>query len=175
MFVSSWLEKPKQTEHQSSEALNCDLFCQSCENKGCIKCPATTVGWSDLVPKKVKDSVFVYMETKRCYFYFLISDAESQCHWNRDVELEEACLPVTWDCGPLTGHVLNYFLCSFLWITVSALLLPSGILSRDIFWTMFLHLPEVSCSSWICFILGVFVEHSSTESALMGTCASETL
>lgn len=47
MFVSSWLEKPKQTQHQSSEALNCDLFCQSCENKGCIKCPATTVGWSD--------------------------------------------------------------------------------------------------------------------------------
>lgn len=52
MFVSSWLEKPKQIQHQSTEALNCDLFCQSCENKGCIKCPATTEGRSDSSAKE---------------------------------------------------------------------------------------------------------------------------
>lgn len=46
MFVSSWLVNPEQIQHQSSEALNCDIFCQSCENKGCIKCPATTLKWS---------------------------------------------------------------------------------------------------------------------------------
>lgn len=47
MFVSSWLKKHKQIQPQSSEALNCDLFCQSCENKGRIKCPATTERWSN--------------------------------------------------------------------------------------------------------------------------------
>lgn len=52
VFVSSWLEKPKQNkqiQHQSSEALNCDLFCQSCESKWCIKCPTTTTGRSDSI------------------------------------------------------------------------------------------------------------------------------
>lgn len=42
-YVCVFMAGEAQTnKHQSSEALNCDIFCQSCENKVCIKCP--TVG-----------------------------------------------------------------------------------------------------------------------------------
>lgn len=54
MFVSSWLVNPKQIQHQSPEALNCDIFCQSCENKGCIN--AQPQHWHHLVPNKVDDA-----------------------------------------------------------------------------------------------------------------------
>lgn len=66
MFVSSWLEKPKQIRHQSSEALNCDLFCQSCENKGCIKCPATTVIWFQCQRKWMLQAAHLF--TWRCSY-----------------------------------------------------------------------------------------------------------
>lgn len=66
--------------------------------------------WDDLIclPKKVKDSVCLHGGDRLDYF-ILIFDAECQCHANRDVVLEEACLPVTCDCGH-SHHQLCYFL-----------------------------------------------------------------
>lgn len=95
MFVSSWLEKPKQIQHQSTEALNCDLFCQSCENKGCIKCPATTEGRSDSSAKEgecCRQRVCLHgdhhMDCSSFFvvvFFSSVFDAESQCGRSRDL------------------------------------------------------------------------------------------
>lgn len=73
MFVSSWLKKHKQIQPQSSEALNCDLFCQSCENKGCIKCPATTEGWSNSASQESEVCRQCILFTSRSFSGFFFS------------------------------------------------------------------------------------------------------
>ena len=109
MFVSSWLEKPKQIQHQSTEALNCDLFCQSCENKGCIKCPATTEGRSDPSAQEGEcclQRVCLHGDHRMdCCSLFvvvvvLVFDAESQCGRSRDLVFRGGSSWEVIDCVP---------------------------------------------------------------------------
>lgn len=121
MFVSSWLEKPKQIQHQSSEALNCDLFCQSCENKGCIKCPATTVGWSDSGAWESDGGrrlrIRLHGDVQMDWVFFvLVFSVWSKCHGNRGDRVFRGISPWVWSEGRHTLH------CPVCWAVFSSLL-----------------------------------------------------
>lgn len=136
MFSSSWLEKPKQIRHQSSEALNCDLFCQSCENKGCIKCPASNVGWSDTCDQQGECctvSVCLHKEniTILISFFFEVFDVLS----NERVDSQPICSAVLCLClhsGPERFVGLQLFCWLHAHTHPTGLLLPDGILDTNI-------------------------------------------
>lgn len=159
MFSSSWLEKPKQIRHQSSEALNCDLFCQSCENKGCIKCPASNVGWSDTCDQQGECctvSVCLHKEniTILISFFFEVFDVLS----NERVDSQPICSAVLCLClhsGPERFVGLRLFC----WLHAHTH--PTGLLLPD--WILDTNIGEETAQSMDS-ILAVWLLRTSTES-----------
>lgn len=88
-YVCVFMAGKAQTNPESVLwSINCDLFCQSCENKGCIKCPATTEGWSDSSAQQgegCRQRLFTWRHSKGSLFLFFFvfcsgSDQEYDQH-----------------------------------------------------------------------------------------------